>query len=342
MHRAGVFRTSLVQWVAIALVAVVFPGLPPVGADSELGNQICTEIQRLFDRHRPAVVRVRASDSMGIRLGSGFFVDAAGTVYTHAGIVLKADDVSIYHEGRALPAKVVASDMRSGIALLKTDCISPFIPLGNSDDLDEPHPVLAIGFPGEREASPTIGMIAGRDFHQNGKQFSTSHLRINMAVQPGYGGAPVLNMNGEVVGIVAARIGDGGSCHILPIRAAEKIRGDMNRFGELRPGWVGVEVEDAPEPVEGSIARVVDMKPDTPAAKCGLRKGDVLLGINEHPVTSIQDLVDAAYFLTAGEEARVRIVRDGQKMEFVVNPAMHPNALVAPLHAEAASPEARQ
>ena len=161
-----------------------------------------------------------------------------------------------------------------------------------------------------------------------------------MAVQPGYGGAPVLNMDGEVIGIVAARIGEGGSCYILPIRAAEKIRSDINRFGELRPGWVGVEVEDAPEAVEGSVARVFNMKPETPAAESGLRKGDILLGIDNNKVASIQDLVDAAYYLTAGEVARVQIVRNGEKMDIPVNPALHPNARSAPLHAEAAVPAA--
>ena len=341
MHRhAGVSKISTVCLMPVAFVALaLFVWVQGLSA-APLGDQINAELQRLFQQHHPAVVRVRATDSMGVRLGSGFFVDAAGTVYTHAGVVLKADDVSVSFGGRSLPAKVLASDARSGIALLKIDCLSPFIPLGNSDAVAVSHPVLALGFPGEREVSPIIGLVAGRDFHQNGKQFSTSHLRMNMAVQPGFGGAPVLNMDGEVIGIVAARIGDGASCHILPIRAAEKIRSDMDRFGELRPGWVGVEVEDAPDAVEGSVARVVDMKPETPAAKFGLLKGDVLLGIDNNKVASIQDLVDAAYYLTAGEEAQIHIVRNGQKMDVAVNPALHPNASSAPLHAEAVAPAA--
>jgi serine protease Do len=324
----------------IALLAMSLVAWVQVLNASTLGHQINAEIHRLFQLHHPAVVRVCASDSMGLRLGSGFFVDAAGTVYTHSGVVLNAKDVSVNFGGRSLPAKVVASDTRSGIALLKTDCISPFIPLGNSDSVAISHPVLAIGFPGECEVSPAIGLVAGRDFHQNGKQFSTSHLRMNMAVQPGYGGAPVLNMDGQVIGIVAARIGEGASCHILPIRAAEKIRSDINRFGELRPGWVGVEVEDASDAVEGSFACVVDMKPETPAAKFGLCKGDVLLGIDNNKIASIQDLVDAAFYLTAGEEAQFHIVREGEKIDIAVSPVLHPNASSAPLHAEAAIPAA--
>jgi len=340
MHRAGVSKIFAGLFAALAVGLAL--AAPCRAADEPLGDRIQKEIKRLFDLHRQAVVRVRASDSLGIRLGSGFFVDPSGTVYTHAGVVQKADDVVVNFQGRSMPAKVLASDTRTGIALLKTDCLSPFIPLGNSDAVDVASPVVAIGFSGEQDSSPTIGLVAGRDFHRNGKQFSTSHLRMDMAVQPGYGGAPVLNFQGEVIGIVAARINEGGSCHILPIRAAEKVRSDMARFGELRPGWVGVEVEDAPNSVQGSIARVVDMKPDTPAARFGLQKGDILLGINDSKVHSIQDLVDAAYFLTAGEKAKIHISRDGQKMEIPVDPALHPNAVHAPLHAESAVVPAAQ
>jgi S1-C subfamily serine protease len=325
-----------------ALLLLAAAALAPLHAEeSPVAGMIQKEIQRLFDQHRQAIVRVRASDALGIRFGSGFFVDPAGTVYTHAGVVLKADDVVVNFQGRSIPAKVVASDTRTGIALLKTDCTSPFIPLGNSDIMEISAPVLAIGFPGDHDATPAIGLVAGRDFHQNGRQFSTSHLRMNMAVQPGYGGAPVLNFHGQVIGIVAARIDNGSSCHILPIRAAEKVRADIARFGELRPGWVGVEVEDAPERVEGSVARVVDMKPDTPAARFGLRKGDILLGINDSKIHSIQDLVDAAYFLTAGEEARIQICRNGEKMAIDVNPVLHPLAVHPPLRAESAVPVAQ-
>jgi serine protease Do len=332
MHRAAVSKFFATVLTALALAcALPAPGL---AQDAPAASHIPKEIERLFQQHRQAVVRVRASDSLGIRLGSGFFVDPAGTVYTHAGVVLKADDVVVHYQGRSLPAKVVASDTRTGIALLKTDCLSPFIPVGDCGQMAVSVPVLAIGFPGEHDASPAIGLVAGRDFHQNGKQFSTSHLRMNMAVQPGFGGAPVLNFQGQVIGIVATRIHEGGSCLILPIRAAEKVRGDIARFGELRPGWVGMEVEDASSPVDGSIARIVSLQPDTPAARHGLLQGDVLLGINESEIRSIHDLVDAAFYLTAGEEAKFHISRDGEKMALGVEPVLHPNAAQTPLRAE--------
>lgn len=324
---------------ALALCAIGLAlALPRQAAADPLAESIHSEIARLFELHRQAVVRVRASDNLGVRLGSGFFVDPSGTIYTHSGIVRKADDVSVNFQGRTLPARLIASDPRTGIALLKTDCLSPFIPVGDSDHVAAATPVIAIGFPGEFEASPTLGLIASRDFHQNGKQFSTSHLRLNMAVEPGYGGAPVVDFQGRVIGIVAARIGHGGSCYILPIGAAEKIRRDIARFGELRPGWIGVEVEDAPSATRGSTARVVTMMPDTPAAKFGIREGDILLGVNGRKVCSIQDLVDAAYHLTAGEEANIQIARNGENMDVPVMPVMHPSASPIEMRADSGMP----
>jgi serine protease Do len=113
MHPAGVSKISAARVIPVALIAMAFLACLQPAKSSPLGDQINCEIQRLFQQHSPAVVRVRASDSMGVRLGSGFFVDAAGTVYTHAGVVLKAEDVTVNFGGRSLPAKVVASDTRS-------------------------------------------------------------------------------------------------------------------------------------------------------------------------------------------------------------------------------------
>lgn len=332
---------ALFKKAGLLAVALVLGFAPVPAQQSQAGpaaDSIQREIARLFELHRHAVVRVRASDQLGVRLGSGFFIDPSGTVYTHSGVVLQASDVTVNFQGRNIPAKIIASDPRTGIALLKTDTTSPFIPVGNSEEIPASTPVIAIGFPGEYEASPTLGLVVGRDFHRDGKQFSTSHLRSNMAVEPGYGGAPVVDFSGNVVGIVAARIGHGASCYILPISAAEKVRRDVARFGELRPGWIGIEVEDAPTPTAGSRARIIAMPEGSPAARFGLCAGDILLGIDERKVCSIQDLVDAAYHLTAGEEAHIHISRGNKTIDLPVTPALHPTAAASQVRADSGMP----
>ena len=86
---------------------------------------------------------------------------------------------------------------------------------------------------------PSFGMIAGFDRKCLGRYFSTTHLRVNLPTQRGEAGAPLLNLNGEVVGIVVSSLENNSACYALPIDAAEKIRGDFVRFGEARHGWIG-------------------------------------------------------------------------------------------------------
>ena len=332
-HAAFSFSRRAAVLTAASLFALTLPRARAAGPD--LAESISCQIQKIFDENQKSVVRVQASDSLGVRLGSGFFIDPTGMIYTHAGVVLNAEDVTVTFNGNSLPARVVTTDERSGIAILKTDCISPFIRIGNSENATVAMPVITIGFPEDRNSSASFGMIAGHDRQHMGQYFSTTHIRANMAVNRGEGGAPVLNLNGEVIGILVARINDSGSCHILPIRAAEKIRHDMARYGELRHGWVGVEVEDAPEPVNGSTAKITTLNPLANAAEQGLKSGDMVNAIGATPVASSEDVIDASYFLTAGEAADVKITRDGQQMSIKVTPKLHPLTPTEPLHAEA-------
>lgn len=284
------------------------------------------QVRKIFDERKDAVVKVRARDGLGIRFGSGFFVDPAGTIYTHAGIVLKADEVAVIFDGRELPARVLVADERSGIAILKVDASTPFIPLGDSKKVEVTTPVILIGYPEDLEASPSFGIVAGLDRKHLGQYFSTTHFRANLPVQRGQGGAPVLGLNGDAIGILVGRIDAGAACHILPIHAAEKVRMDLARFGELRPGWVGVEVEDAKEATQGSIAKVGALDPSTPASQCGLLPGDVLLKVGETPITSSEDVLDASYFLTAGDNADIEVLRGPEKITISVRPVLHPLA----------------
>jgi len=102
-------------------------------------------------------------------------------------------------------------------------------------------------------------MIAGFDRKCLGAYFPTKHLRVNLPPQRGEGGAPLLNLKGEVVGILLYKLDNNSSCYALPIEAAEKIRNDFVRFGEPRHGWIGANVSEASEAVEGSRAVTKDM-----------------------------------------------------------------------------------
>lgn len=321
---SGPRRSPAFFCAATVLVAVA--ALSGLRSEDSVADQLSSQVRKIFDERKDAVVKVRATDALGIRFGSGFFSDPTGTIYTHAGIVLKAQDVVVIFGGKELPARVLVADQRSGIAILKVDASTPFIPVGNSQKVGVTTPVMMIGYPEDLEACPSFGIVAGLDRKCLGQYFSTTHFRANLPVQRGQGGAPILNMKGESIGILVGRIADGAACHILPMHAAEKVRMDLARFGELRPGWVGVEVEDAEESVGGSTARIGALDPATPASQSGLRPGDVLLSVGGMMIGSSEDVLDASYFLTAGDNADIEVMRGAEKITISVRPTLHPMA----------------
>ncbi len=295
-----------------------------VQADEELGDRIRSEVRRVFEERRNATVRVEAYDRHGKLCGSGFFADPAGTVYTLSYIVANADEIFIVQGDRKIPAKLLMADPRSGIALIKADCNSSFIPLGDSKKLSLASPLMAIGFPVNFEATPSFGILGGFDRKFLGRYFMTTHIRANLPVEPGFGGAPLLNLKGEVVGIIFSGLEGGGACYALPIEAAEKIRLDYARFGEPRHGWVGVNVEEQPEAVEGSRVRIAELGPETPAAVSGLKDGDILLKVGGFKISRAEDVIDAAFFLTAGDRVAIVVAREGKEVSVDVRSAKHP------------------
>lgn len=292
--------------------------------EENLSDRISSEVCRVFHERRDATVRVEAYDRHGKLVGTGFFADPAGTIYTLAYVVANADEIFVVHGESKIPAKLLVADARSGIALIKADCNAPFIPAGSARKLTLASPVMAIGYPLNHDATPTFGIVGGFDRQFLGRYFMTTHIRANVPVEPGFGGAPLLNLQGEVVGIIFSGIGSGGSCYALPIEAAEKIRMDFARFGEARHGWVGVSVEEQDAAIEGSRVRIVELGAETPAAKSGLQDGDILLQVGNVPIASAEDVIDASYFLTAGDPVSITVLREGKKLSVDVRSVTHP------------------
>jgi serine protease Do len=295
-------------------------------AEDNLGEKISSEVRRLFDERRSSTVRVEAYDRHGKLSGTGFFADPAGTIYTLSYIVANADEILVVHGDRRIPAKLLLADPRSGVALLKVDYNSPFIPVGNSKGLSLASPVLAIGFPVNLAATPSFGIVAGFDRQFLGRYFMTTHIRAIVSVEPGFGGAPLMNLKGEVVGIVVSGIDGGGACYALPIEAAEKLRMDYVRFGEPRYGWVGANVEDEIIPGGGLRVRIAELGSGSPAAESGLREGDIVSKIGGVKISTAEDVIDASFFLTAGDRVPITIERDGYEMSIEVRPLKHPVA----------------
>src|SRR6266508_4339578 len=298
---------------------------------AESATAISHQIKDVFARAAKAVVKIHGVDEHSEICGTGFFIEPTGTLYTAYTVGGEAGNFTIEFGGKKYPARQLLADIRSGTAMLKIDTTTPALPIGKSEELGVATPVVAIGYPLDLPETPNCGMIAGFDHKYLGRYFSTTHLRVNLPTQRGEAGAPLLNMKGEVVGIVVSSLENNSACYAVPIEAAEKIRGDFMRFGEARHGWIGINVSMARQPVEGSLAEMTQIMEDTPAARSGVKSGDILLQVGRKKVTQPEDVLDASFFITAGDIVPITVMRGNQRLTFHVQADLHPASKNVPM-----------
>ena len=292
----------------------------------EISASVESVVGRIFENTSPAVVRVESEDELGKVAGTGFFADADGTVFTLASVVGDGTGIVVTHQGDKLPARLLTKDERSGIALIKVESgqPKPFLVKGDCGKVKTATPLVVVGFPLDFEVTPSFGVVGGLDRKAQGKFFATTHIRANIPVQRGQGGSPVMDLDGGVVGVLVSGGFEGGSgCYVLPIRAAEKIRNDFARFGDVRHGWAGVTLQEIPASVEGSRMAIDVVDPAGPAAQ-DFRPGDVVLQVGDVAIREPEDAVDASFFLTAGDPVSVRVARNGEILEIPFTPGEHP------------------
>src|SRR5882672_4728676 len=326
----------------IALALIFFSGGGLLFAQEQPAATISEHVKEIFERAAKAVVKIHGVDEHSEICGTGFFIDPTGTLYTAYTVGGEAGNFSVEFGGKKYPARQLVADVRSGTAMLKVEETTPALPIGKSEQLEVATPVVAIGFPLDLQETPNFGMIAGFDRKYLGRYFSTTHMRLNLPSQRGEAGAPLLNMKGEVVGIVVSSLENNAACYAVPIEAAEKIRGDFMRFGEARHGWVGINVSVARQPVEGSLAEMTQIMQDTPAARSGIKAGDILLQVGRKRVTQPEDVLDASFFITAGDVVPVTVMRGNQKLTFSVQATMHPASRTGLLLAAPGTPAMNQ
>lgn len=277
----------------------------------------------VFQKSARAVVKIEAEDQNGPLSGTGFFVDSDGTIYTCYSVGGESDDIVVSYGAARYPARRLAADPRSGLAILKVEADNtPYLPVGKASDLKIASLVMSIGYPLNLPVTPNIGCVGGFDISYGNRYFAVAHIRANVPAQWGEGGAPLLNMEGEVVGILESGVDGGAGCFALPIEAAEKVRSDVVRFGKVRPGWLGIRFDKSDAAAD--TVEVQGFLPDSPAEKAGVQPGDVILQVGERKIDSLGDILNAAFYMTAGEDVPLTVSRGGQLIEIKVAPAPHP------------------
>ena len=329
----------IVAWAVGSGAACAEESTAAARPPEQSATTISREVKEIFQRSAKAVVKIRGNDKHGRLAGTGFFIDPAGTLLTAFAVGADTEDLTVEMDGKQIPARPLLTDRRSGLAILKVDNVpTPALPIGHSKELEIATPVLTVGFPLDLPQTPSFGMVAGFDRKYLDRYFTTTHVRVNLTSQRGEAGAPLLNFKGEVVGILVSSLDNGAACYALPIDAAEKIRRDYVRFGEARHGWIGINVASATEPAGGSTAEFTDIMPGTPAAESGAKPGDILLQVGRTPVHEPEDVIDASFFITAGDKVPITVLRGKEKLTFEVEADFHPAAQRPPVIASPLSP----
>lgn len=259
-------------------------------------------------------------------LGSGFIISSDGYVLTNGHVVADADEIIVrLHDRRQFEAELVGTDKRSDVALLKIDAEGlPAVKIGDPDDLEVGEWVLAIGSPFGFDHSVTAGIVSAKGRSLPNDNY-VPFIQTDVAINPGNSGGPLFNLDGEVVGVNAqifSRTGGFmGLSFAIPIDVAEDVADQLRETGKVARGWLGVVIQEVTRDLAESFgmdrahgALVTQVLPDSPAAKAGLRVGDVIVAFNGDEVPRSSALPPMVGVTPIGSKAEVDIVRDGERM----------------------------
>jgi serine protease Do len=269
--------------------------------------------------------------------GSGFFISPDGYLVTNNHVVEKATEVDVVtDDGKTYTAKVIGTDPRTDIALLKIEGRKdfPWVKLAG----DQPRVgdwVLAVGNPFGLGGTVTAGIVSarGRDIGAAG---TDDFLQIDAAVNRGNSGGPTFNLSGEVIGMNTAIVSpSGGSVGIafaIPSETVTRVVASLKETGTVTRGYLGVNIQPiTPEIADGlglkepRGALVSEVQPDTPAAKAGIRAGDAVLAVNSDPVKDARDLSRRISALQPGANVKLTVIRDGKERTLDVSLAKLPD-----------------
>jgi len=289
-------------------------------------DSISGEVQQVFEKVSPAVVKVRASGGYQPLAGTGFFIDGNGTLLTSYEVVRESPRVWIEYHEQKLEAQVLGRDQRSGVALLKVqEKNTPFLTMGNSDGLKIASGLISVAYAYNLPLSPSFGFVKGFDVRYLNRFFATSHVRADVSVCPGQIGGPLLNSRGEVVAMMVLAIQDGKECYGIPMKAAQRVVADIRSCGYVKHGWAGVGVVEGHNPAADAKAVLVSqLYSNTPAALSGLKQGDQVIAIGKRPVTDPRDILDAAFFARVGDTVPVTVLRNGTECKFSIKVVERP------------------
>jgi S1-C subfamily serine protease len=319
--------------------------------DEQLLDAYSRAVTRVVEQVGPAVVHIHVAQkgdpgSPDPRLrrggrgsGSGFIFTPDGFILTNSHVVHSADEIDVaLADGRRVAARIVGDDPDTDLAVIRI--IAPDLhcaEFGDSSELKVGQVAIAIGNPYGFQATVTAGVVSslGRSLRASTGRLIDNLVQTDAALNPGNSGGPLVNSRGEVIGVNTAVILPAqGICFAIASNTAKWVASRLMRDGRIRRSYLGVAGQDVPlyrrvvrffHLEHDSGVLVTSIEPDSPAIQAGLQEGDVMVALDDHPITGIDDLHRLLTGERVGEAAKLTIVRRTEKLDIEITPAESQN-----------------
>ncbi len=369
-------QVPLIQFIWLGvLIAFLFAWQPSAGLAKEFNRE--TPVVKAVRKTSPAVVNISSAVQVRKRtspfsgygfnpffeeffrdffdprferrqqytsLGSGVIIDGEkGLILTNAHVIQKTGTIKVMLENELeFEARIVGADPDSDLAVLQIDAENrlPAIKMGSSDDLMIGETVIAIGNPFGFSHTVTTGVISAinRSIRAEDRVYH-DFIQIDASINPGNSGGPLLNINGDLIGINTAIYAKAqGIGFAIPISKARKIISDLIQYGEVIQAWIGITVQNMDEKLARYMAVpgkkgviIKSVEPQSPAEKAGLKESDIILAIGNKKVNSVGDYESVAKSLAAGDTMQTGLWRNGKKKIVAVETKVFPLELAEEL-----------
>jgi serine protease Do len=263
--------------------------------------------------------------------GSGVIVSPDGYILTNNHVAGAAADIRVrLYDGRQFNARRIGTDTETDLALIRIEAQNlPHASLGDSSKLEQGEWVIALGSPFGLEQTMTVGIVSA-----TGRQFGgtyDNYIQTDASINPGNSGGPLLNMNGEVIGIntmIYSRSGGSeGIGFSVPSNTAKSVQEQLLKNGRVSRGYLGVTLQDSETAESGAL--VAELSSDTPASRAGLRNGDRIVEFDGKQVKSTRQLTEIVAYTAAGKTVKLKFVREGREQSASITLAERPGRSVA-------------
>jgi serine protease Do len=273
-------------------------------------------------------------------LGSGIIVSEDGVILTNNHVIDGADSIYVRtFDGERYKATVKGADPKTDIAVIKIDAKGlTAMPIGNSDSLSVGEIVLAVGSPMSENLAYTVtqGIVSAKGRSNVGLADYEDFIQTDAAINPGNSGGPLVNLDGQLIGINTAIVSESGGFQgigfAVPVNMAMQVMNSLLSEGRVVRGWLGVSIQDVDDAIASAMnlkkpggALVADVLDDSPAAKAGLEAGDIIQSIDNHAVKTAADLRNAVATSEPGTKVSLSVLRSGDEKTIEVTLGEQPS-----------------